>query len=47
MHGRAEEGELLSLMAGEPRLIRRPITVLAERVVVGLDREALGALLKS
>lgn len=47
LQGRAREGELLGLMAGEPRLIRRPITVLGERAVVGFDREALGALLGS
>jgi len=45
LHGRAGEGELLGLMAGEPRLIRRPITVRGGRVVVGFDREALESLL--
>jgi len=43
----AIEEELLRLMAAEPRLIRRPVTVRGDRAVVGFDREALEELLTS
>ena len=46
LQGRAREDELLRLMAGEPRLIRRPVTVRGERAVVGFDRGGLEALLE-
>lgn len=46
--GLAPEGvtddELLALMAGEPRLIRRPITVVGDRVIIGADAKALAAV---
>ena len=47
LRGRGGEGELLGLMAREPRLIRRPITVQGGRAIVGFDRAALGTLLGS
>lgn len=37
------EDELLDLLAGEPRLLRRPIIVDGQRVIVGFDRAALQA----
>ena len=46
LRGRARDDELLSLMAGEPRLIRRPVTVSRGRAVVGFDRDALVNLLE-
>jgi len=39
--GALPDEELLRLMAGEPRLIRRPLVVAGERVVVGADPQAL------
>lgn len=38
--------ELLNLMAGEPRLIRRPVTVRAGQIVLGFDPDGLSALLE-
>ncbi len=32
------------MMAGEPRLIRRPLTVTADRVIIGADLTALAAV---
>jgi regulatory protein spx len=40
----ATDGELVSLMAREPRLLKRPLTVAGRRLVIGFDREALEAL---
>jgi Spx/MgsR family transcriptional regulator len=36
--------ELIALMAKEPRLIRRPLTVAGNRLIVGFDGPALDAL---
>jgi Spx/MgsR family transcriptional regulator len=38
------EAELTALMAKEPRLLRRPILDLGDRLVVGFDRAAYEAL---
>jgi Spx/MgsR family transcriptional regulator len=38
------DAELVSLMAREPRLLRRPLVVDGRRLVVGFDREALESL---
>jgi Spx/MgsR family transcriptional regulator len=38
------DAELIALMAREPRLIRRPLTVAGNRLVVGFDGPALEAL---
>jgi arsenate reductase-like glutaredoxin family protein len=38
------ETELLDLLAAEPRLLRRPILVVGQRVVVGANRTALAGL---
>ena len=38
------EDELLQLMLKEPRLIRRPITVAGDRVIVGANKKALAEL---
>jgi Spx/MgsR family transcriptional regulator len=38
------DAELVELMAKEPRLLRRPILVADDSVVVGYDREAYGRL---
>ena len=46
MRGRVGEDELLRLMAGEPRLIRRPLTVRGGQAVAGFDRPGLEALLE-
>ena len=46
LRGRAGEEELLRLMAKEPRLIRRPVTVRGGRAVVGFDAGALEALME-
>jgi arsenate reductase (glutaredoxin) len=39
------EEDLIRLMAEEPGLLRRPITVAGEKVVIGNDPESLKALL--
>jgi arsenate reductase-like glutaredoxin family protein len=36
--------ELVALMAREPRLLRRPIVDLGDRLVIGFDRAAFDAL---
>ena len=36
--------ELIALMAREPRLLRRPLTVAGQRIIVGFDGPALEAL---
>ncbi len=38
-------GETLSLMAKEPNLIKRPLTIANGEIVVGFDRERLRTLL--
>lgn len=38
------DAELVELMAKEPRLLRRPLLVSDDSVVVGYDREAYGRL---
>jgi arsenate reductase-like glutaredoxin family protein len=38
------DAELVALMAGEPRLLRRPLLVRDGTVIVGYDREAYGQL---
>jgi arsenate reductase-like glutaredoxin family protein len=40
--GSKSDDELVELMAGEPRLIRRPITVTEDRILIGADLKALG-----
>lgn len=37
----ASPEELIRLMAGEPRLIRRPLIQVAGRLIVGTDKEAM------
>jgi arsenate reductase-like glutaredoxin family protein len=39
--------QALSLMAQEPNLIKRPLTVAGRRIVAGFDRDQLAAALKS
>ena len=41
---KVSDAELIALMAKEPRLIRRPLTVTGQRVIVGFDGEAFEAL---
>jgi arsenate reductase (glutaredoxin) len=36
--------EALRLMAAEPNLIRRPVVICGDRVVLGFDEEALGEI---
>ena len=38
------DGELIALMAKEPRLLRRPLTLAGHRLVIGFDGPALEAL---
>ncbi len=38
------DDELLDLMAREPTLLRRPLTVRDRRAVIGFDREGLAGL---
>ena len=38
------EDALIALMTREPRLLRRPLVVAGDRLVIGFDRAALGAL---
>lgn len=40
------EEELIELMAGEPRLIRRPVVKIGSKVHFGADAKKLAALLK-
>jgi arsenate reductase len=35
------DAELVALLAKEPRLLRRPLVQAGDRLVIGLDREAL------
>jgi arsenate reductase/regulatory protein spx len=42
--GTRTDGELLGLMAGEPRLIRRPLIVSGDRIIIGADLRALADL---
>ncbi len=39
--------QALSLMAEEPNLIKRPLTVAGRRIIAGFDREQITAALKS
>lgn len=39
-------GEALKLMAREPNLIRRPVVIRGETIVLGYDEEALKKLVK-
>ena len=41
---KVSDAELVTLMVKEPRLLRRPLTVSGNRVIVGFDADALGAL---
>ncbi len=43
--GSASDAELIRLMATEPRLIRRPLVLAGDRLIVGADMEALRALI--
>ncbi len=43
--GAVSEAELIRLMATEPRLIRRPLVLAGDRLIVGADMEALRALI--
>ena len=38
------DAELIALMAKEPRLLRRPLTLAGNRLVIGFDGPALEAL---
>jgi arsenate reductase-like glutaredoxin family protein len=38
---------LTKLIAAEPNLMRRPIVRFGKRVVIGFDKEALGALIEA
>lgn len=46
--GRAPESltddELVQFMLGEPRLIRRPLVLVGERLIIGVDKKALAEL---
>lgn len=42
--GSRSNADLLALMAEEPRLIRRPLVLRGERLVIGADAVAIGAL---
>jgi len=35
------EDEALKLMAKEPNLIKRPVTIVGKKIIAGFDREAL------
>lgn len=41
---KVSDGELISLMVKEPRLLRRPILDLGDRLLIGFDRTAYEAL---
>jgi Spx/MgsR family transcriptional regulator len=41
---KASDAELIALMAKEPRLLRRPILDLGDRLLVGFDRAAYESL---
>jgi arsenate reductase len=41
---KVSDAELVALMAREPRLLRRPILDLGDRLVIGFDRAAFDAL---
>jgi arsenate reductase-like glutaredoxin family protein len=42
--GSRDDEELFTLMAGEPRLIRRPLVTTNDRVIIGADLKALAEL---
>jgi Spx/MgsR family transcriptional regulator len=41
---KVSDAELIALMAKEPRLLRRPLTLAGNRLVIGFDGPALEAL---
>jgi arsenate reductase len=41
---KVSDAQLIALMAGEPRLLRRPILDLGDRLIVGFDRVAYDGL---
>jgi arsenate reductase-like glutaredoxin family protein len=43
----ADPERLIALMAGEPRLIRRPLIMAGGRIAVGADPASLAALLET
>jgi arsenate reductase-like glutaredoxin family protein len=42
--GSLSEDALVSLMASEPRLIRRPLVLAGDRLIIGADGPAIAAL---
>lgn len=42
--GSRSDGELLALMADEPRLIRRPLVLAGDRLIIGADLKALSTV---
>jgi Spx/MgsR family transcriptional regulator len=40
------QAQALELMAQEPNLIKRPVTVVGKKIIAGFDREALRDVLK-
>lgn len=42
--GALTEDDAIALMAAEPRLIRRPLLLAGDRLIVGADREAIASL---
>ncbi len=42
--GSVNEVELVALMAAEPRLIRRPLLLAGDRLVIGADADAIAGL---
>ena len=41
------QAEALELMVQEPNLIKRPVTIVGRKIIVGFDRDALREALKS
>lgn len=44
LRGELPEGRLIELMAGEPRLIRRPLVRQGDVVIVGFDPDRISTL---
>ena len=42
--GDLSDDQMIQMMIEEPRLIRRPIVQAGDRVIIGLDRQAVAAL---
>jgi len=42
--GDLDEDDAIRLMAGEPRLLRRPLILAGDRLIVGADERAIAAL---